>query len=192
VTWCVNEVTRPNMSGNICVCVCIASAALARLGMRCRLLSKVGSDANATFLLESLKHVMGVIVDDVISGCTDCVVTTTAFTYVIVCKESMSRTCIHTPLLFDITHDEVLQNIQQAEFHHDFSYVHFDSRHTESAVLFAEKIRTSNVFQNYEMTFSIDLEKPRPYIDNLICYCNIIFTNKKGIKNMFPTFIGES
>jgi len=165
--------------------------ALARLGMHCRLFSKVGTDANANFLRSMLSHVMGVIVDDVVVDNVEGEdgITPTAFTYVIVASQSLSRTCIHTPLRHDINHDEVTMFIDRSKARADFKYIHFDSRHTTAAVEFAESLRSDEMFG--DVVCSIDVEKNRPHIKNLINQCHIIFTNKKSIKELFPDFCGE-
>lgn len=162
-------------------------AALGRLGVACRLLSKVGSDANSSFLLSSLSSTMGVVVDDIIAGGEEEV---TAFTYVIVCQESLSRTCIHTPLQSEISRLEVTRFIEQSLPGQEFNHVHFDSRHTEAAVMLAEYITSSRA--EGEITLSVDVEKARPHLLSLILLCDIVFTNKAGIRDIFPSFTGST
>lgn len=171
----------------------VVLTALARLGVNCRLVSKIGSDANAQFLLSSLSSSMGVIVDDIITGGggEDGANEITAFTYVLVCQESLSRTCIHTPLLSEISQAEITKYIEEKVIYNDYEYVHFDSRHTEAAVTLAEHFHRHTTTQKSAI-LSIDLEKSRPHLPNLIQYCHIIFTNKTGIKDMFPSFSGTT
>jgi hypothetical protein len=154
--------------------------------MRCDLISKIGSDANATFLLSSLSSLMGVGVDDVIRG--EGINEATAFTYVIVCQSSLSRTCIHTPLASEITPEEVSVIIENTATRGDFQYLHFDSRHTEAAALFSEYV----ISHQANRILSIDVEKSRPHLGKLLRCCHIIFTNKQGIKEMFPSFLGTT
>lgn len=134
---------------------------------------------------------MGVIVDDIIKGDLNEI---TAFTYVIVCQKSLSRTCIHTPLLSEISVEQVTRFICQTELCNDFEFVHFDSRHTEAAVTLAQHFhsRISQKDNKFNAILSIDVEKSRQHIANLIRYCHIIFTNKTGIIDMFPSFCGTT
>ena len=162
--------------------------ALGRLGANCRLISKVGSDHNAQHVISSLSSDMGVVVEDIITS--DVENELTAFTYVIACEESLSRTCIHTPLLSEITASQISHYIQSfslsAVLSSDVKHVHFDSRHTEAASILAEYIHHNKT----NTVLTIDIEKSRPHLAKLIQYCHVIFTNKRGIKEMFPSFRG--
>ena len=170
----------------VIIVMCDLYAALARLGVTCRLLSKIGSDANASFLLDSLLS-QGVLAEDIFTGKAN---ESTAFTYILVCQESHSRTCIHTPLQSEISPAEVIRYIEQrtTPVYEKLEYVHFDSRHTEAAVTLAQHIHNSCTYNN--TILSIDVEKSRHHLPHLIRYCHIIFTNKTGIKEMFPIFSG--
>jgi hypothetical protein len=133
---------------------------------------------------------MGVCVDDIIVGEANGAHVDTAFTYVIVCQESLSRTCIHTPMLSEISLAEVSRHLEAAAASsEEFEYVHFDSRHTEAAIALAKHLNSN--YQN-DKILSIDIEKSRPHLECLIRYCHIVFTNKKGIREMFPSFCGST
>ena len=151
-----------------------SSVAASRLGLCAYLLSIVGNDHNASTILQGLekervKTKYVIKSKDSPSGCT----------YVIVCKDSGSRTCIHAPMSVDITRSDiegsdVIQHLRQ------FAMVHFDSRHTQASVVLAREARSVGV------TVSVDLEKLRPYVLELLPYCNVLFTNKECSALFYP------
>ena len=148
--------------------------ALARLGVDCELLTKVGTDELGETVLNEL------VGDNVgISRVVRSHATNTAYTYVIIEQESSTRTCLHTPQTEELTVDEVNSMLERSEKLSTLPYslIHLDSRHTLAALTLAK------VAISVGVPISIDAEKNRPpYFDELLPLCSIIFTNEK-----FPT-----
>jgi hypothetical protein len=101
-------------------------------------------------------------------------------THVIVAKDTNTRTCIHSPLKEDITIPEVNRIICAIKDCFMYEWVHFDSRHTITAIEFSKYIK------NHNCIMSIDAEKPRPYLIELLAYCDVVFSSKNFPKSMFP------
>lgn len=95
----------------------------------------------------------------------------TSHTYVIVDTEHNTRTCIHTPSSEDLLPEEV-EHLDARSF----SHLHFDSRHTELAVKLARAAAEAGV------PTSIDAEKDRPHLGELLANIDYIFTNKHFAK----------
>jgi sugar/nucleoside kinase (ribokinase family) len=91
----------------------------------------------------------------------------TSNTYVIVDAEHNTRTCIHTPSSEDLLPEEVDQLDVRS-----FSHLHFDSRHTDVAAKLARAAAEAGV------PSSIDAEKDRPRLEELLAHIECIFTNK--------------
>lgn len=94
-----------------------------------------------------------------------------SFTYVIVDVTNSTRTCINTPIGQDLTPDDIM-HVKPTMFRH----IHFDSRHTEAAVTLAQAAVAAGV------TTSVDLEKDRPHLAELIALVDVIFTNQHFVK----------
>lgn len=145
--------------------------ACSRLGMRCRLLTKIGRDPAGSAVLAELRG-DGVETSLVMASSG----TSTAFTYVIVDKATSTRTCIHTPQQEELEADEV-RPMHLEGIHH----VHLDSRHTAAALALACLAVARGI------PVSIDAEKNRPpHFEALVRLCDVVFTNER-----FPAlFVG--
>ena len=97
-----------------------------------------------------------------------CPFVTSSFTYVIVDTTNSTRTCINTPVVQDLTNEEV-QHVDVSRFEH----IHFDSRNTFAALTIAQAAAAANLFM------SIDAEKDRPHLEELLCLVECIFTNQR-------------
>ena len=98
-------------------------------------------------------------------------------TYVINDKETNSRTCIHVPMIEEVTPqdvDTIAFELLSAQF------IHFDSRHPLGAVHLANKAIQERV------PISLDIEKYRLGATELLELSDIIFTNEK-----FPSLFKE-
>lgn len=140
------------------------ATAIAKLGLPCSILSKIGTDANGSFIENELRK-CGVATTYLLADPTD----VTAYTYVISSQSTATRTCIHTPLCMELSPQQV------DEMNVDFSslaYIHFDSRHTIAACHIARKAK------EHEIRLSIDAEKMKPHMEHLLPLCDIIFTNE--------------
>jgi sugar/nucleoside kinase (ribokinase family) len=149
--------------------------ALARLGMKISLITKFGNDSNANLLQNEFR---GEGVD--ISSSLHSQTSISPFTYVMV--HGSSRTCIHSPMIDDITHDETLGLTSSIDLSL-YQIIHYDSRHTLSAGQYACVVRQTSP----HILQSIDLEKPRPHIEELLREMNLIFTNKRALNKLFPS-----
>jgi hypothetical protein len=110
--------------------------------------------------------------------CTVCEVsscskeTQTSLTYVIVSQNTATRTCIHSPLSVELSPITELPSASKINLEH-LPIVHFDSRHTAAAIAFARRASSAGCI------VTLDLEKTRPGILDLITECDVIFTNKE-------------
>eukprot|EP01041_Mallomonas_annulata_P007495 gene7495-15335_t len=150
--------------------------ALSRLGIQASLFSIMGTDSTGDLIAQELE------IDGV--NTTMCVRTScspSALTHIIVDNESNSRTCLHTAMTIEISDIDVenlwndynisLQN-QQNHITNRISLIHLDSRQTKAAISLARLGNKAGI------PVSIDVEKHRPHLHELIPLCDLIFTNK--------------
>jgi sugar/nucleoside kinase (ribokinase family) len=153
------------------------SVAISRLGGCCKILSKIGNDSYGEMILKEFR-------DELID--VDCCIMSTstlsAFTYVVVDSSSGTRTCIHTPMTEELTPKEINIFVSRSDL--SAPLVHFDSRHTLAAVEFASKL--SERSEDNRAILSIDLERIRPHIFDLIPYMDIVFSNLKCVDEFCP------
>lgn len=151
-----------------------SACAMSRLGSSSYLMSVIGSDSAAMEIMDRLKtqgvNTTFIVHHPGMSGTT----------YVIVCKESLTRTCIHNPVEDDLDVSEIDDMFAGTELS-VFQAVHFDSRHTQAAITLARKT------VGLKCIISIDAEKLRPNLFELLTYCDIIFANQE-----FPEIISPS
>lgn len=145
--------------------------AVSRLGIQSSLFSIIGRDSSGDQILQELAK------DSVDTKW--CVITDespSAVTHVVVDSETSSRTCIHAAMSVEISEDEVAQKwdafASRCEPKSAISLIHFDSRQTLAAVALARKANEAGV------PVSVDLEKFRPHLQDLIPLCDLVFTNK--------------
>ena len=145
-------------------------ASLSQLEFECLIISKVGSDAYAKHILDSLEK-DGVDTSLVVCGIN----MASSFTYIIVDSENKTRTCINTPLKEDFTPTEALTFctlLDEAILTQDsIGCVHLDSRHTKAGVALAHFANERKIL------VTIDLEKDRPHLKELLPLCHLLFTN---------------
>lgn len=148
------------------------ASATSKLGVRSFLMSIVGDDAEADTILAGLQR-CGVDTLYVIRAPES----HSGNTFIIVSANSGTRTCIHNPM----TRELLPADIESMNISMDaFRMVHFDSRHTLASVVLARKAVECN------KVISIDIEKMRPQVLDLLPYCDVIFTNA-----VFPTTLAE-
>lgn len=163
--------------------------ALTRLGIDTTLITKFGSDSyaislqneftnerihlNLSFTCQSISPLTYIMVALVPSS--------SSFHESTGISQQHTRTCIHSPMNDEITLIEVetlKQNLSLSS--HDYHFIHYDSRHTQSACSLASFLR------NYpHIIQSIDLEKPRPYLEELLKDIQLIFTNEIALQKFF-------
>ena len=149
------------------------ATAIATLGLPCSIVSKIGSDANGSFIENELRS-SGVTTTYLLADPTD----VTAFTYVLSSQSTATRTCIHTPLCMELSPQQV--DDMNIDFS-SLSCLHFDSRHTIAACHIARKAK------EHKICMSIDAEKMKPHMENLLPMCDIIFTNEHFPKLHSPS-----
>lgn len=98
----------------------------------------------------------------------------TSVTYIIVDESTSTRTCINVPMTEDLTTAETDAIINEHLLgDQPLSLLHFDSRHTASAVSVAQTLRC----RSPSTLLSIDAEKDRPpHFKALLSLCDLIFT----------------
>jgi sugar/nucleoside kinase (ribokinase family) len=105
-------------------------------------------------------------------------------TYIMIHEDS--RTCIHSPMEEEITLEETMALIHCPTLNlSSYGIIHYDSRHTASAGSFSSLV-CKTAFPNTQIIQSIDLEKPRPYLERLLKEVHVIFTNEKALQLFFP------
>lgn len=149
------------------------ASAISKLGVKSFLISMVGNDIESDKIIGRLNEYavdtsLTVRTSDSSSGTT----------FIIVCANTCSRTCIHNPM-----HSELqLSDIRDMNLDlKPFSLVHFDSRHTLASV------EVARMAQQCNKLVTIDIEKMRPHVANLLPFCEIMFTN-----SVFPTTLLEA
>lgn len=100
----------------------------------------------------------------------------TSVTYIIVDESTSTRTCINVPMMEDLTTAETDAIINEHLLgDQPLSLLHFDSRHTASAVSVAQALRC----RSPSTLLSIDAEKDRPpHFKALMGLCDLIFTSE--------------
>ena len=151
-----------------------SAVAISRLGHPCALISKVGTDLHGDMILSELRR-EGVNVQ----GCISSSSTQSAFTYVIVDISANTRTCLHTPMSEELTCSETESISSRIDLSN--TIIHFDTRHTEAAASLA-----AQTAHETGVVVSVDLEKWRPFLDMLLPWAHIIFTNLKCTDEFFP------
>eukprot|EP00929_Paragymnodinium_shiwhaense_P083152 TRINITY_DN44192_c0_g1_i2.p1 TRINITY_DN44192_c0_g1~~TRINITY_DN44192_c0_g1_i2.p1 ORF type:complete len:774 (+),score=148.31 TRINITY_DN44192_c0_g1_i2:47-2323(+) len=143
--------------------------ALAQLGTNVSLVSKIGTDSAGKTILDDLAAA------GVDTACVlETNVGTSAFSTVLVSSGDSSRTCIHTPMVDGLTASEARQMLEDGRddcrpFSAKSSLLHLDCRHPEAAVELAKAAKKQGLL------LSIDAERPRPGLDDLLPLCDAIF-----------------
>jgi sugar/nucleoside kinase (ribokinase family) len=95
--------------------------AVARLGLPCALLTKLGTDANGKLILAGLQE-EGIDTSPVVTSAA----TPSPFTYIIVDKSAATRTCIHTAMTEELLPSDVTPAVLQGA-----ALLHCDARMTQ-------------------------------------------------------------
>jgi sugar/nucleoside kinase (ribokinase family) len=156
------------------------SCCVSRLGVNCKLISKIGDDSNGNSIVKGLNE-FNVDTSHVYKSETS----NSGFVYVIVDDESKTRTCIATPMSDELNDSDVENAINVKQVLNNVNLVHFDSRHTLASIKLAEEANKQKV------PISIDVEKDRPHLRQLLPLCDIVFTNEKFTSNYFSNLINN-
>ena len=146
------------------------STCLSRLGVRAKLISKIGSDINGEKIREQLNREKNL---DTNSMLVESTMEISPMTYVIVDKKDQTRTC-----LFSAKNEEIRPENVRSDWLEQIDFVHFDSRSTEAAVELARLAKAKS------LPCSLDLERQRNFIDQLIPQINYIITTENYSKNV--------
>lgn len=145
-------------AGNTATC-------LNRLGIRVKLISKIGYDVHGEQILEGYSRETNLDTSAILRQST---MVMSPFTYVIVDRQLNTRTCI-----FTATDEQILVDDIRADWLTDVRFIHFDSRSTEAAVQLAI------LAEKHSIPCSLDLERDRPYLDQLIPRMNYIISTDR-------------
>ncbi|KAI8108900.1 hypothetical protein M9435_005317 [Picochlorum sp. BPE23] len=143
-----------------------ALTAAARLGMLPTIVSKIGADSVGDAILAEFEA-DGVNTDYMLRSKSG----KSPFTYIIVDRETNTRTCIHTPgeaFSVDEMTSELINVILQ-----DASAVYFDGRLAEAALLLAKEAKARDI------PILVEAERLRPGLDELLEQADYIVTSAK-------------
>jgi sugar/nucleoside kinase (ribokinase family) len=144
-----------------------SACAYSTLGADASLLTAIGDDYAAGVILDGLQS-RGVNTANVVRKQNS----NSGTTYVIVSKDSATRTCIHHAMSHELSPDDIEHLILAGEDLQSYSAVHFDSRHTLASISLAERLPLLNCL------VSVDIEKLRPHALELLPYCDVIFCSQ--------------
>jgi sugar/nucleoside kinase (ribokinase family) len=136
---------------------------LSRLGIKLKLLTKIGDDFNGKKILEEFEKETNIDTSLILIQSS----MISPLTYVIVDITSKTRTC-----LFSANNEQILVNDLNPNWFDQINFIHFDSRSTEAAVHLAKLAKEKSIL------CSLDLERERPYLDQLIPLMNYIITTE--------------
>lgn len=149
-------------AGNTATC-------LSRLNIKLKLLTKIGDDLNGKKILEDFQNEKNIDISTILIQTS----MISPLTYIIVDKTTKTRTC-----LFSATNEQILINDIHQNCLDQIEFLHFDSRSTEAAVYLAKLAKEKSIL------CSLDLERERPYLDQLIPLMNYIITTENYIQNV--------
>jgi len=141
---------------------------VSRLGIKLKLLAKIGDDLIGEKILEEFEKEINIDTSSIIIQSS----MISPSTYVIVDKVSKTRTCLFT------RGDEILSNDIDINCLDKINFIHFDSRSTEAAVYLAKLAKTKSIL------CSIDIEREKPYLDQLIPLMDYIITTENYSKHV--------
>lgn len=139
------------------------STCLSRLGISLKLVAKIGDDLNGQKILTDFQKEANIDTSLILIRTS----MNSPITHVIVDVTGQTRTC-----LFTASNEEILCNDIQPNWLDQIEFVHFDSRSTEAAVHLAKLARQKSI------RCSLDLERERPYLDQLIPLMDYIITTE--------------
>jgi len=142
---------------------------LSRLGIKLKLLVKIGDDLNGKKILEDFQKEENIDTSFILIQS----LMTSPLTYVIVDITSKTRTC-----LFSANNEQILIDDIHLNYLDQINFIHFDSRSTEAAVYLAKLAKKKSIL------CSLDLERERPYLDQLIPLMDYIIATEDYSRNV--------
>lgn len=144
---------------------CLTAAA--RLGLRPRILSKVSKDAFGKLVIDEL---IGDGIDTSFTVVSE--MGTTSFTYVIVDRETNTRTCINSPG-YPPLHPRELPDGTLPRILDGAKLLYLDGRLAETALLLAEEAKRKSI------PILVDAERKREGLDDLLALADYIVCSAK-------------
>ena len=141
------------------------ACAIGRLGYcHVGLVTSIGTDVHGTMILSGLQqdHVDTQLVQTHSNA-------TSPFTYILSESTHHTRTCIHQPGSHTVTSDFVRQTVIPQL--HTYTAVHFDVRQVDASIDIAQYCIS------HPIPYSVDVEKPRPGLLDLMAHATIILCN---------------
>lgn len=145
------------------------SRCLSRLGIQVKLIGRIGGDPNGQKILDELRSESNI---DTSSMLIDSSMEISPMSYVIVDRNGKSRTC-----LYSAKNEQILIEDVRLDWLNQIDFLHFDSRSTAAAVHLAKLARNKNLL------CSLDLERSRPHLIELIPLMNFIVMSENYSKN---------
>ncbi|CAF3209278.1 unnamed protein product [Rotaria sp. Silwood2] len=149
-------------AGNTATC-------LSRLGIKLKLLTKIGTDLNGEKILKDFQKEKNIDTTLILIQSS----VTSPLTYIIVDIESKTRTC-----LYSANNEQILINNINPNWLDNINFIHFDSRSTEAALQLAKLAKEKSIL------CSLDLERERPFLNQLIPLMNYIITTENYSRNV--------
>ncbi|CAM4880498.1 unnamed protein product [Rotaria socialis] len=149
-------------AGNTATC-------LSRLGIKLKLVTKIGNDLNGEKILQGFQEEKNIDTSLILIRST----VTSQLTYIIVDIESKTRTC-----LYSANNEQVLIDDINPQWLNEINFIHFDSRSTEAAV------RLATLAKEKSILCSLDIERERPFISELIPLMDYIITTENYSRNV--------
>ena len=146
------------------------STCLNRLGVQVKLIAKIGKDLNGEKILDDLRRETNIDTSSILIQAS---MAMSPLTYIIVDRASKTRTC-----LFSAANEQILVDEIQAGWLDGIDFIHFDSRSTEAAVHLAKLAERKSI------RCSLDLERSRPHLDQLIPRMNYIITTESYLRDV--------
>ncbi|CAF0954875.1 unnamed protein product [Adineta ricciae] len=126
-------------------------------------MTKIGHDTNGERILQDFRNESNIDTSTIVIDLS----MTSPMTYTIVDRASVTRTC-----LFSAQNEQILASDIQPDCLDQINFIHFDSRSTETAVSLAKLAKSKSI------QCSLDLERERPHLDQLIPLMDYIITTE--------------
>lgn len=144
-----------------------ALTSAARLGLRPRIVSKVADDAFGKIILDELKG-DGIDTSFMVISETG----TSSFTYIIVDRETNTRTCIHSPGIPPMDPKELSADALNLVLD-EASILYLDGRLADTALIVAKEAKRRQI------PILIDAEKKREGLDDLLALADFVVCSSK-------------
>ncbi|CAE7361484.1 KHK [Symbiodinium natans] len=172
------------------------AAALAKLGSRPRLLSKVGDDALGNSIVEGLED-QGVDTSFALRAKGQ----SSTFSTVLVDASGGTRTCVNSPMKEDMSRQDMEQLLaDEAVSFRDAKLIHLDGRHPEASLVLVDAALSSRG-DGAQPFITLDAERPREGLEPLLQRCDGLFcsasfpsawTGKSGLPSALASLLQDT